>query len=305
MTHYAHRGRVSEGGGMFFGPKELAPKSTDVGVQINDLIDAALEDEQARQKPRGYLGGSRVGLECHRQLAYEYFRGKANLEIWESCRAPLKAAKPFDTRTPHNFDGSILRIFALGHMIEPEVARLLRLAGFILHTEKANGAQFGWGTAPDPETGEQRMKGHADGVVEAGPVDLPYPLLWECKSMKAKKWAECVSRGVEKVYPVYFGQMQTYMAYMELLSALFTSYNKDTSELYVEVVPFDPLAAQHYTDRAVRVLQAQSPEELPRITADPSDWRCKFCDFKEPCWNEPHPTRESDVPVPGWINRRS
>ena len=290
---------------MFFGPKELAPKSADVGVQINDLIDTALEDEQARQKPRGYLGGSRVGLECHRQLAYEYFSGKENRAAWEvawryhnDVYIYPEEEVPFYHRTPHSFDGGILRIFALGHIIEDEVARLLRLAGFILHTEKANGAQFGWGTAPDPETGEQRMKGHADGVVEAGPVDLPYPLLWECKSMKDKKWKEVVSRGVEKAFPVYFGQMQTYMAYMELRSALFTSYNKDTSELYIEIVPFDPLKAQHYTDRAVRVLQAQSPEELPRVTNDMSDWRCRFCDFKDRCWNEP---KAVSAPAPNWI----
>ncbi len=279
----------TRGGKMYLGPRAHADPPTDLGGQINLLIDEKLVEEAGLGKPRNYLGGSRVGLECHRQLAYEYFSGKAAAEAY--------AADPEGFRRQHSFDGGILRIFALGHIIENEVARLVRLAGFTLLTEDKNGYQFGWGTAPHPETGESRMKGHADGVVTAGPTALPYPLLWECKSMKAKKWSECVRNGVAKVYPVYFGQMQTYMAYMELTNSLFTSYNKDTSELYFELVPFDALAAQNLTDRAVRVLTAHVPEELPRIATDETDWRCKFCDFKKRCWNTPEPTKVAAPPA--------
>lgn len=305
MTYSAHYDRMTDDGKMFFGPRDRGPAPTDLAGQLNDLVNRALEIETELQRPRGYLGGSRVGLECHRQLAYEYFRSVADKKAWDEASALWHARKdpnyPFsDHRTPHNFDGAILRRFALGHILEDETARLLRLAGFTLHTEKTNGSQFGWGTAEDPETGEQRMKGHADGLVNDGPIVLPYPLLWENKMMKDKKWRETKKRGVRKVYPVYYGQMQTYMAYMNLLNALFTAYNSDTSDLHVELIPFDALHAQHCTDRAVSVLQAERPEDLPRHTKDEAHYLCKWCDFNERCWAPPK-TEGPSPDLPPWI----
>ena len=259
--------------------------------------------EVERQKPRAYLGGSRVGLDCHRQLAYEYEKSMRDAAAWDNHMAALEASvEPFGIRTPHTFPGRILRRFRLGHWNEDEAAQLLRLAGFILHTERASGAQFGWGTAPDPETGEDRMKGHVDGIVEAGPVPLPYPLLWEHKVMKHSKWAETDRQGVKKVYPVYWFQMQTYMAYMDFTHTLFTAYDSDTSELLVELVPFNQADAQWATDRAVRVLQAKSPEELPRVSNDPSFYLCKWCPFSERCWDEPVAPAK---PAPHWITGES
>jgi hypothetical protein len=121
--------------------------------------------------------------------------------------------------------------------------------------------------------------------------------------MKAKKWTETVSRGVLAVYPVYYGQIQTYMAYMDLKNALFTSYNKDTSELYFELVPFDQQYAQNLTDRGVRVLQTKSPKELPRVTDDQTNFKCKFCDFKKDCWDNPEPKQAA--PAPSWLKGSS
>lgn len=280
---------------IWVGPSALAPPPEDMCGAINAKIDAALVAQNETDKPRGYLGGSRVGLECLRQLAYEYHSGKRASEAYE--------ADPENYRRKHNFDGGILRIFALGHIVEDEVARLMRLAGFRLRTHRENGSQFGWATATDPETGKSRMRGHADGIIDDAPFALPFPLLWECKTMKASIWTQVVKVGVEKKYPVYFGQMQTYMAYMDLKNALFTAYNKDTSELYFELVPFDQQAAQHLTDRAVRVLQTESPKELPRVTEDATNFKCKFCDFKGDCWDKPEPKQAA--PAPAWLRGSS
>ncbi|KKL16765.1 hypothetical protein LCGC14_2492300 [marine sediment metagenome] len=75
MTHYAHRGRVTEGGGMFFGPKELAPKSADMGVVATELLDDALvatrKAEYAATRGSGQgevalkrIGAGYIGVEC-------------------------------------------------------------------------------------------------------------------------------------------------------------------------------------------------------------------------------------------------
>jgi hypothetical protein len=90
--------------------------------------------------------------------------------------------------------------------------------------------------------------------------------------------------------PVYFGQMQLYMAYMGLGSALFTALNKDTCELYHEHVPFDPATAQELSDKAVTVLRAADAGELlPRIAAHADFYLCRFCPFAARCWTEGRP----------------
>ncbi len=67
--------------------------------------------------------------------------------------------------------------------------------------------------------------------------------------------------------------------------ALFTAINKDTAELYFELVPFDAALAQKASDRAVNILKAsEAGEHLPRHTADPEHFECRFCAYRTRCW---------------------
>lgn len=234
-------------------------------ADINRLIDAGLEHENAAQTPRKYLGGSRLGVECLRALGYE----------WCDTQSGISPT----------FRGKTIRRFRLGHMQEDETARWLRLAGFELYTHRPDGSQFGFAVAKDHETGEAKIKGHIDGCITAGPIVLPYPVLWEHKIMKASKWNDFVKNGVAKSHPVYFGQIQTYMGYMDLAHTLFTAWNSDTSDIWFELIEFDQAAAQAMTDRGVQVLLARTPEELPRITGDRTDYRCKWCSHADRCWS--------------------
>ena len=60
-------------------------------------------------------------------------------------------------------------------------------------------------------------------------------------------------------------------------SCLFTAVNKDTSEIYHELVPFDAVIAQEASDRGVNILRAtQAGEMLPRISVDPDYFECRF-----------------------------
>ena len=86
--------------------------------------------------------------------------------------------------------------------------------------------------------------------------------------MKARSWADVVKRGVELSKPVYYAQLQLYMAYMELEVALFTCLNKDTQELHHEKVGFVPHIAQGLSDKAVEIIRAAEANDLPpRIAA--------------------------------------
>ncbi|KKL16764.1 hypothetical protein LCGC14_2492290 [marine sediment metagenome] len=215
--------------------------------------------------------------------------------------------------------GALQRHAEAGHWTESAVAEWLRLAGFGLRTHHIHEdgspvlntfgkpKQLGFYAAKDPETGQARIAGEIDGVITHVPPELrdmiPVPCLWESKKATAKKCKRFSSVGVEKADAKYYGQIQTCMAYLEIKHTLFSMLNLDNMEFYWELVPFDPLAAQHITDRAVKVLQSQTPYDLPRITSDTSDFRCKFCPYKEPCWNDPKEGKLGGTPLPYWINK--
>lgn len=242
-----------------FNHREKPPSFCD---GVNTRIDAALVAENATRPQRDYLGGSRLGDICSRRLQYEY----------------LKAPRDPDG----GFSGKSLRIFALGHVLEDLAIEWLRRAGFDLRTRNRHGEQFGFTVAGG------RVQGHADGVIVAGPDGFAAPALWECKSANAKNWREIAKHGVAKAKPVYAAQIALYQAYLGLTEtpALFTAINKDSCEIWHELVPFDAALAQSSSDKAVTILRAcDAGELLPRHTSDPEHFECRFCAWKARCWS--------------------
>ena len=238
--------------------------------QVTALVDTALQAENAAREKRRYLGGSRLGVSCERALQYEY------------VDAPVDSGAELPGRT--------LRIFEVGHALEDLAIRWLRLAGFDLYTRRKEGGQFGFSVA------DGRIQGHLDGVIASAPAELglAFPMLWECKTMNDKHWRDTVKKGVAVTKPVYAAQIATYQAYMEPAipgisanPALFTAINKDTEELWFELVPFDAALAQRMSDRAVKVIQAtEAGEQLPRIATEPGFHECKYCAWTQRCWSQ-------------------
>lgn len=229
--------------------------------EVNARIDAVLTAENGAREPRQYLGGSRLGESCSRLLQYEF------LQV---------------PRDPGGeFTGKTLRIFAAGHSFEDLAVDWMAKAGFDLRTRNASGDQFGFSVAGG------RVRGHIDGVIVAAPDGLAVPALWECKSANAKNWRDIVKRGVTVSKPVYAAQIALYQAYLGLTEhpAVFTAVNKDTCELWHELVPFNAALAQAASDKAVRILQAcDAGEWLPRVSADPEHFECAWCAWRQRCW---------------------
>jgi len=236
--------------------------------QINERINTALTIERDHQQPRHYLGASRLGVACERALQYEYLH------------TPIDPGR--------ELAGRVLRVFEVGHALEALAIRWLRLAGFDLYTQKAGGGQFGFSVAGG------RIQGHVDGVLNDGPTEIGirYPALWECKTMNDKSWRDTVKHGVSKSKPVYAAQLAVYQAYMDASipgiasnPALFTAINKDSQEIWFELVPCDGGLAQRMSDRAVRVITATDAAELlPRHATTPTHVECKFCAWQDRCW---------------------
>jgi hypothetical protein len=251
---------LNHGSGLVYSRPPHAADLEPPGQRINRLVDAALVARNAAQIPRDYLGGSRVGEECARKLVYEV------------THAPKDPGR--------GFDGAILRIFDAGHQFETLSIRWLQEAGFDLRDRGADGEQFGFVAAGG------KLQGHADGVIVTGPeVGIRWPSLWEHKALGQKSWNDLVKRGLRISKPVYYAQVQLYMAYFELEVALLTALNRDSLAMHHEVVPFEPAEAQRLSDWAVEILQAAEAGELPPRIANQADFFvCRMCPYAARCW---------------------
>jgi len=235
--------------------------SSKIGPKINHLIDEAILKHEEAQPRRDYLGGSRLGEECERMLQFEYFH------------------TPKDTP----FTPKLYRIFHRGHRGEDWCIHWLEMAGFTMATTNEKGEQFGF------KVMNGKVRGHCDGIITAGPDFMTYPSLWECKTLGDKGWKDVVRHGVKKSKPVYYGQMQLYMTFLDVSDnpGVFTALNANTMELYHEKVEYDQEHAQELSDKAVRIIRASiSGEQLPRPFPGPDFFKCKFCDYSKRCWED-------------------
>lgn len=231
-------------------------------LNINEILDAKLQEHYESQEKRNYLGASMLGDECMRKVQLQYLGNRAKVSA------------------------QTLRTFDIGTLLEDLVAKWLQIAGFDLKTRNEEGKQFGFSTA------EGKIAGHVDGIIHSFPEELKKiglrpQALWECKSLNNKSWQETSKKSLMLTKPLYFSQVQLYMAYLDLEQCVFTALNKDTSELYFELIPFDSEAAQKYSDRAVQIIKAcENGETVPCISNDPSFFKCKMCGFRNICRND-------------------
>jgi hypothetical protein len=244
--------------------------TTDKFVAVMDAAYKALKDAEPA---RDYLGASMMGKECVREVTFQY----AN---W-----PKDEDK--------GFSGQLYRVFDMGHDGESRMASYLRIAKFDLREKDSLGRQFGYCVA------DGKMQGHIDGVILSGPdVGCEWPALWENKALNDDGFRSVVATGIELAKPLYFAQVQVYMAYMQLARCLFTCINRDNGKLFAQVIDFDPAKAQALSDRGVSVVSNADPFAFPRIARESTDYRCKFCDYARSCWAK---EREKPVKAPNWL----
>ncbi|MDR1551812.1 MAG: hypothetical protein LBS14_04010 [Holosporaceae bacterium] len=156
------------------GETELfAKKQDDLSTQVNGFIDKSLL--QNTEAPREYLGASLLGNKCARCIQYTFI----------------------GTRPDKPDTGRQSRIFEIGHVLENVVANWLKNAGFELQICDESGKQFSFSQA------NGRIQGHVDGIIHDGPITAKYPILWECKTMKAVSWRDLVKDKLEIANPQY------------------------------------------------------------------------------------------------------
>lgn len=217
-----------------------------------DAIWAAYEASAERRLPRR-LGASEIGRECGRRL-------------WLSFH---------HAQEPERHTGRMLRLFDTGHSQEARIVEDLRRAGLEVWDRAPDGEQWTY-TALDGHF-VAKLDGVVLGVKEA--PQTPHDL--SCKSANAKNWAKITKDGVEKAKPEHWAQMQAEMGLADLTRALYVVVNKDTDDLWVERVRFDPAAFRAIMQKAALIIRSESPP--PRIAGSADKWPCKFCHFAPLC----------------------
>lgn len=208
--------------------------------------------EQTDDPKRAHLGCSQLGEECARRLFYE-FRWAATEQI----------------------SGRIRRLFRRGLLEEDVVLDDLKAIGFEVYEQQT--------TVSFPQNGH--IGGSVDALLRHG--DEHY--LLEIKTHSAKSFAALKKGGMRTANFKHWVQMQAYMLGLELRRGIYFAVCKDTDELHVEELEIDREEAQLFVDRGSDI--ALSRFAPPRISDNPTWWKCKLCPARKVCHQGELPNR--------------
>lgn len=221
----------------------------------------AVEQREAANPPRTYLGASSIGDSCERKLWYG---------LQGTSREPRRAQLIYAAED--------------GHKTEDLTAERLRLvSGIELWTHKPDGSQYGF------EDFGGRFRGHIDGVIR-GLLQAPKaPHIWENKSVNDKKFklfqkavAEKDEKHALKAWdPIYYAQGVIYMDYFDLTRHYLTVTTPGGRDIASCRTEANPTYAEALREKAKRILNATEPPA--RVSDNPSWYECKYCPFWETC----------------------
>jgi len=131
------------------------------------------------------------------------------------------------------------------------------------------------------------VNGHFGGSLD-GIATLPTNerLLLEFKTFNDRTFKLLLKSGVRSAKPVHFTQMSVYGYKYELQYAIYMAINKNTDELYVDVVELDWSVGIEMERKAEHIINKQ--EEPPKLHENDSHFDCKFCDYRLICHFDDH-----------------
>lgn len=219
-------------------------------IPQRNLLNEMLEDGEVEQAPREYIGMSSLGGKCKRK-------------IWYDFRLCYKRTVP----------KRINRLFRRGDYEEAVLIRDMQEAGIICEFTGENQYTF------CDDTGH--IKGHPDGKllnVPGFPPDKWH--LFEAKTMKSSIFTNYLKNGLEKTYPVYWGQAHTYMGEWGLDSCIFAVVNKDTDQRDFTQFNYDPVVHRDCMSVGFDVLTSEQP---PKKIGEKTWFECKTCSARGIC----------------------
>lgn len=235
---------------------------------INADVEAFCKEEFA-DDPRTHLGASIIGHAC---AAY----------AWNTFRW-LKQ---------EDFEGQKLRLFNRGHLEEHRFVNWLRGIGFEVR-EFEQPPQYDWDGINAPYITKQGkqfrvvgVKGHFGGSLDTmvkapARYGIDDPMLCEFKTHNNKSFRKLKKDGVRSSKPEHYSQMCVYGRAYGFRFSLYCAVNKDTDELYFEIVELDWRHADDLVVKADRAIHARS--QPPKISKTETFFVCKMCHFTPIC----------------------
>ena len=240
-----------------------------LGVVLPKMGDA-YRQEDSSDRHRSHLGASILGQECAKAIYYSF--------RWVTVK---------------KFPARILRLFNRGHMEEARVIAMLCTIGITVYQQDENGNQFRISFAGG------HGGGSGDGV-GLGIPDLPVntAAILEFKTHGEKSFIELAGKldewrkftegkgnftgkGVRDAKFEHWVQMQSYMRKMGLAAALYAAVNKNTDDVYMEIVLLESDPADEFIERGTKlVFMDVAPEG---ISKSPGFFKCRFCDHRSNC----------------------
>lgn len=233
-------------------------KATSAAIlaEIDQYCQTALRDA----KRRTHLGASIIGGDCLRKIWYE-FRW-ADQEYIKS---------------------QTLRLFNRGHLEEARFVNYLTGIGCLV-------AEYDPSTI-DPLTGVGKQfrvifaMGHGGGSMDGQAILPPKfgiqgPILLEFKTKGTKYFPKLKAEGVRKAEPQHAAQMDVYGFLTGLTKALYMSVDKNTDEIYPELLDLDPVNGAAMVGRAHTLVIESTP---PARAYAATHFKCEWCKFKGIC----------------------
>lgn len=240
----------------------------ELGKLMPHAGDAYRDDEEDF---RSHLGASVIGQPCERAMWYRW--------RWAHKKAPTGKSG----EDPTSGHARMIRLWNRGHLEEVRFTSMLRIIGVQVHDKDEHGNQYRISDFGG------HLGGACDGIL-VGVPDLPAgtPCLGEYKTHSEKSFLKLVEEGVRVSKPEHFAQMQTYMRRLGLRYALYMAVNKNTDELWAEIIEYVEPVAFAFSQRAARVIFAMEAPDRIR-NASPGFYICKFCDYADVCFQTKKP----------------
>ena len=236
--------------------------------RILSAIDAHAQDiyDDGHRK---HLGASIIGEACKRKLWYTF--------RWVGYE---------------KFSGRMLRLFNRGHLEELRNNAWLRGIGATVWDYDYNAPKKADGSYPQITISgvNGHFGGSCDGVVQLPPVfGVPFPMLQEFKTNgTGKGFNDVRNEGVEKAKVNHWAQQCVYGYKLGLDYSLYWNTNKNDDDIHMEVVKLDHKLGAHMEAKAELIITSQ--EAPARLSDNPTNFLCKFCNFSKVC-------HQGDVPL--------
>jgi len=157
---------------------------------------------------------------------------------------------------PSPFKGRMLRLFDLGNHIEDQLVHFIKKTKvFDISAVDSNGGQYRASYLGGHFAGS--CDGFVKRVIDSDPDEV---VLFEAKSCNDKRFRELVKLGDYQGWSqAYQWQLHCYMGCFNLKKAMAVVMNKNNSEIYSEIIDFNPSIWEQAQEKAKRIISSDKP----------------------------------------------